>query len=176
MPHTIRTERLLLRRPTARDAKGLERMINDPLVTAQTESWAYPSDAEIIRRRFAFMNGLDPRESSVFLVIPGDGIAGMIGLLQRRSATYGLGYMIGRAHWGQGLASEAARAMCAHAFRVLGAQRIEADVFTGNEGSIRVLEKAGFRPLGDTGPGWSATRRANFPRVGFALTREGWSP
>lgn len=55
-----------------------------------------------------------------------------------------LGYWVGKAYWGRGIASEAVRQICARAFRETEIIRIEAEVLTNNPGSIRVLEKNYF--------------------------------
>jgi RimJ/RimL family protein N-acetyltransferase len=56
----------------------------------------------------------------------------------------GFGYMLDRAHWGQGYATEAARAILAFAFQELGAQHISSWCYAENAASARVLEKAGL--------------------------------
>jgi RimJ/RimL family protein N-acetyltransferase len=172
MPHTIRTDRLLLREASPRDARGLARNLDDWAVLKETQFWAHPLTPEVAR----FMLKDAPRQNASgegrFLVFLRGEPIGLASLVRRRSDAYGLGYMIGRPWWGQGIAHEAVRALCAFGFRTLRARRIEADVFRDNQGSIRVLEKAGFRRVADPGPGWSATRRASFPRRAYALTRE----
>lgn len=55
-----------------------------------------------------------------------------------------LAYGFGRAWWGRGYATEAARACVRAGFERLGLQRIVADVPAGHATSIRVLEKVGF--------------------------------
>ncbi|OLE45098.1 MAG: hypothetical protein AUG14_02080 [Candidatus Rokubacteria bacterium 13_1_20CM_2_68_19] len=56
-----------------------------------------------------------------------------------------LGYALARGYWGQGLASEAARALVEFAFTRLGARRVWAVCEPANPASARVLEKAGLR-------------------------------
>ena len=58
--------------------------------------------------------------------------------------TGAIGYWLGEAHWGQGIASAAACAMAAHVFAQTQLVRLEARVFAWNPASTRVLEKAGF--------------------------------
>ena len=75
------------------------------------------------------------------------GAVGSIGLrllsdIYRRAAV--MGYWIGEPYWGRGIATEAARAMVAYAFATFDLARIEAEVFSRNTASARVLEKAGF--------------------------------
>lgn len=55
-----------------------------------------------------------------------------------------LGYYIGEAHWGQGLATKAIRAIIKYGFKELELNRIYAGVFENNKTSFRVLEKNGF--------------------------------
>jgi RimJ/RimL family protein N-acetyltransferase len=55
-----------------------------------------------------------------------------------------IGYWLGEAHWGKGIATEAVRRMTAYAFESFDVDRIEAGVFGWNRASCRVLEKAGY--------------------------------
>lgn len=59
-----------------------------------------------------------------------------------------LGYLLRRDRWGRGLATEAAVACLAAAFDGLGADEVVAVVDEGNEASVAVLRKAGFRQTG----------------------------
>jgi len=59
-----------------------------------------------------------------------------------RSAS--LGYCFGEAAWGQGYATEAARALLGWAFETLDLNRVQAETDTRNVASARVLEKLGF--------------------------------
>jgi RimJ/RimL family protein N-acetyltransferase len=73
--------------------------------------------------------------------------AGGIGLRlgegnESRSAE--MGYWLGEAFWGRGIATEAVRAMTAYGFEEFGLVRIFAGVFEWNPASMRVLEKAGY--------------------------------
>ncbi|MEA2432764.1 MAG: hypothetical protein QOG54_221 [Actinomycetota bacterium] len=55
-----------------------------------------------------------------------------------------IGYWIGRAHWGRGIATAA----LSRFIEVIDELPLHAFVATSNVGSIRVLEKCGFRPSG----------------------------
>lgn len=73
--------------------------------------------------------------------------AGGISLLlgsdvERRSAE--IGYWLGRAFWGKGIATAAVRALTAHGFEAFDLTRIFAVPFAGSSASIRVLEKCGY--------------------------------
>ena len=170
----LRTPRLMLRAPVGTDGAGLSRAINHRRVLAETMSWAYPAGPAMCRHRLEAFARADRRSDATFLITNGREVFGLIGLHRRRRRVFGLGYMLGPAVWGHGYATEAGRAVLAHGFETLRADRIEADVFASNIASQRVLEKLGFVGPSETGAGWSATRRANFPRVAYALERKDW--
>jgi len=58
-----------------------------------------------------------------------------------------LGFYLARDFWGQGLATEAGREFVEFGFSELRLSRIVATVEVGNEASLRVLQKLGFRLL-----------------------------
>jgi len=55
------------------------------------------------------------------------------------------GYSLASSYWRQGLGTEAARAMVAVGFEVLGLRRIWAECDTRNAGSYGIMEKLGMR-------------------------------
>lgn len=56
-----------------------------------------------------------------------------------------LGYRLAHAYWGQGFATEAATAVCRHAFATLHVARIVAAIDDANIASRRVIEKLGMK-------------------------------
>ena len=64
-----------------------------------------------------------------------------IDLAHRRAS---IGYALGRAAWGQGIAREAVRALITYGFEAIELHRIGADVDPRNDRSIRLLEELGF--------------------------------
>ena len=60
----------------------------------------------------------------------------------RKSAE--LGYWLAEDFWGKGIMTEATRQICAAAFEKFDIVRIYAEPYAHNQGSRRVLEKAGF--------------------------------
>jgi RimJ/RimL family protein N-acetyltransferase len=88
----------------------------------------------------AFLSTADPQQ--IFAIIAGDELVGMIGMVPNHEPIE-IGYWIGRIHWGRGYATSAVRLLMQEARR-RGISRLIADVFPGNFGSMRVLEKSGF--------------------------------
>jgi RimJ/RimL family protein N-acetyltransferase len=88
-----------------------------------------------------------------------------------------LGYRLRRAAWGRGLATEGGRALVAHGFASVGADRISARTLAANAGSRRVMEKCGlvyerdFVWPEDVLAGRSKAERAG---VKYAITRSCW--
>jgi RimJ/RimL family protein N-acetyltransferase len=60
-----------------------------------------------------------------------------------------VGWVIGRAHWGKGYATEAATAAVDHAFDTLGWPRTISLIYRDNARSIRVAERLGARRDGE---------------------------
>jgi RimJ/RimL family protein N-acetyltransferase len=105
----------------------------------------------------------------LYAVVPlgADDVAGICGLLKRPWLDEpDLGFAFLPRFRGRGYAAEAARAVLADGARRLGLRRVAAIVSPGNDRSVRVLEKQGFRyerdacPPGESVPvlvfGWAA--------------------
>ena len=88
----------------------------------------------------------------------------------------GIGYRLRAAAWGQGLATEGARAMIRRAFACRDIARVFATTMAANTGSRRVLEKLGMAHTATWAaqgekqeiPGWK------HGEVGYELTRAEW--
>jgi len=74
-------------------------------------------------------------------------LAGGIGIIRNSDVYYysaEIGYWLGAAWWGQGIATEALRQMTEYAWYHFDIVRLYAEVFESNKASMRVLEKNGF--------------------------------
>ncbi len=65
-----------------------------------------------------------------------------------------LGYGLGPAHWGQGYAGEAVRALLDWGFGALGLHRVEADIDPDNTASAALLTRLGFQLEGRLRERW----------------------
>jgi RimJ/RimL family protein N-acetyltransferase len=146
LPHTLSTPRLLLRIPRVADADAaFAAWTSDPLVTRYLR-WRPHGTTEQTRQflaeqEAAWAAGVGHRA----WVIERDGaVVGMIGVSPHGHAAE-VGYVLGRAWWGQGLMSEAARAVVDATLALPGMFRLYATCHVDNLASARVLEKAGMR-------------------------------
>lgn len=76
-------------------------------------------------------------------------VVGTVGLAPTKDGEVELAYHLARAQWGRGIATETGRGALAHGFTTLGLERIVAFVHPPNLASIHVLDKLGFRFVGD---------------------------
>ncbi len=144
---TLRTTRLVLRPFDLADAPAVQRLAGDREVASTTATIPHPYEDGMAEGWIALHEGAFARREHLTLAITEQEVlAGAITLrleLHQRRAE--LGYWIGRAGWGRGLATEAATAVVHHGFTVLNLHRIYASYFTRNPASARVMEKLGMR-------------------------------
>ncbi|MGE3690181.1 MAG: GNAT family N-acetyltransferase [Novosphingobium sp.] len=164
----IRSERLFLRPGWPEDWEELLPAIGDEGVVRNLARAPWPYLAE-----HAMEFARRPQEKLLphFLVtLPGAHGARLIGSagISRHGGEVELGYWIAREWWGQGFATEAARAVLRLAM-ALGHRRIVAGHFEDNPASGRVLLKAGFRPTGSRSQRYSAGRGAVAVSVDYAI-------
>lgn len=143
----LRTARLLLRAFRASDAAAVERGLSVREVAEQTLTipHPYPRGSAItwIRKHPAWYAA---GKQVIWAIVHDDALVGAIGLVlvpaHRRAE---VGYWIAREAWGQGIATEALRAVLAHGFDTLGLHRIEAMHYVENPASGRVMQKVGMQ-------------------------------
>ncbi len=143
------TERLLLRRPNDGDVDAIVSIVGDWEVARRLARVPHPygpTDAGF------FLKQIVPSEWVWAVTLQGsDTLIGAIGLTPEENAdTVELGYWLSRAHWGQGIATEAAQAVVSFGFDTLGLSYITSGYFEENPVSGRVLEKLGFFETGRT--------------------------
>ncbi len=142
----LETERLVLRRPTLADVKAIARLANDRRIAQNTSRLPHPyqvSDAE----SFVQFVEQQPRDTNFAITRDGD-LMGGIGIDLGKPDLPEIGYWLGVPYWGQGYASEAARAIIDYAFEEFGSAELRAGARVVNPASRRVLEKCGFQWTG----------------------------
>lgn len=147
----LTTPRLVLREPSERDipawfarATDVEAasLAGDPVPAdiCEGELWLANS-----RQRFA--EGMAIKWSLDQAAVS-DAIGAItlsFGARNAKAAT--LGFVLARAHWGQGLATEAAREVLRYALETLALEQVAAEVVARNLASLRILAKLGFKHI-----------------------------
>jgi ribosomal-protein-alanine N-acetyltransferase len=128
------------------DAAALQRHANNRHVSIRLrDRFPYPYEIEQAR---AFLGWIGKQDSPTAWAIDVGGEAiGGIGIelgtdVERVSAE--VGYWIGEAFWGRGIATAALVAVTAEAFKRFDITRLYALPFADHAASVRVLEKAGY--------------------------------
>jgi len=156
---SLETERLVLRPPLAEDANALASMYADPEVMRYVGDGRTFTPEETKRSVRRMMDGWDADGFGLFTTVLKDNeaVIGRVGLIVwnpetwqvKRAAGDGpteleVGYTLGKPHWGQGYATEAAGAARDFALEQLGAKRLIALIIHGNDASENVARKLGF--------------------------------
>jgi RimJ/RimL family protein N-acetyltransferase len=142
----LETERLVLRKPTLADVKAIAQLANDRRVAQNTSRLPFPytvSDAEA----FIQFAAQQPHDTNFVVTREGD-VLGGIGVDLGKPDVPEIGYWLGVPYWGQGYATEAARAVIDYAFEEFGSTELRAGARVVNPASRRVLEKCGFQWTG----------------------------
>lgn len=147
----LTTARLLLTSFRARDAERVEYLAGEEAVARTTSNipHPYPNGAAtqwIATHEPAFQAGA----GVVFAVrMLDDSVIGCVSLdIDPKHERGELGYWMGRAYWGNGYMTEAARACVEFGLRELGLQKITARYLAFNPASGRVMEKIGMKREG----------------------------
>lgn len=137
---------IALRKYSKKDADRLVDLANHKSVSQYlTDTFPYPytqEDAEW------WISTGSMNDGAITRVIEYEGVmVGSIGLTPQigwRNHVVEIGYWIGEAYWGNGIASNALQEMTDTAFSELGYQKIIAPVLAPNKASMRVLEKQDY--------------------------------
>ena len=164
MKVVLETSRLILREFTENDANDLCALDADPEVMRFVGPYA-TADAEAYRERIrtVYLPYYVRYEGYGYWAArekAGGGFLGWFSLRPARDSRFAaevafrptdveLGYRLRKAAWGQGYATEGARSLVRKACTELGAVCVVATALAGNVASIRVMEKAGLRRVGE---------------------------
>lgn len=171
---TLNTTALTLRSVTLDDADWIALRSNDYGIARMTLSIPYPQTRTDVLH-FLQESLVHAQAGTDFvLAIVSHVPCGLIGLADRDNGTAELGYWLSRTEWGRGYATQAAQAVTAFGFDVLGLENITAGHFNDNPASARVLEKAGFHYTGEICHLVSRARAKETACRQMILTRAEW--
>ena len=143
----IRTQRLSLRPLEPADAESIRALAGDFDVARMTGMIPHPYSE---RDALAWIDRAGQGDEGVVFAVARDGaLIGCSGYMPMDAEHAEVGYWIGKPFWGEGFATEAVRAVVAHAFDAHSFAYVKAGHFVDNPRSQRVLGKLGFSPDGE---------------------------
>ena len=148
----LETRRLVLRRLQLTDSEALFGILADDHVTRYYDEPSFAEPSQACLQIESWENGfINKRCIRWGIARKGDpaiiGTCGYYGL-HSWHLRGSIGYELARRCWRQGFMTEALTALLALGFETMGLNRKEAVVMPGNEASIKLLEKLGFRNEG----------------------------
>jgi [ribosomal protein S5]-alanine N-acetyltransferase len=175
MDRNIVTDRLILRVLRPSDAQDIADQINDFEVASKLARVPHPyshADAADFLS-YAEKIARPTRLSAICLADAPDRLRGIISYEALEPTTCEFGYWLAKPLWGQGLMTEAARAMVAHAFEVGKVDLLKAGYFESNPASGKILQRAGFESVGQKTT-HSLALGQEVPAQAMQLTRSRW--
>lgn len=145
----IITKRLTLRPPLEVDAEDLQKALSNPQVARNLS--AVPQPYTLADAHEWIADNAATQGKCVY-TIHRERLIGAIGVHapSRTNNQAMLGYWLDEPHWGQGYITEAARAVLSRAFATMSVDEIGCRSIEDNIGSIKVMEKLGFKVTGES--------------------------
>ena len=173
-PVELRTARLLLRPFELTDVDDVWAYASDPEVARfrpLPDPYTRNNAAEFVERQMRTDWSANPE----FAIVYGHRVIGGASLhVNLEHETGELGYLLGRRWWGQGLATEAARAVVDWGFRRFRLHKVYARAHVDNRRSWRVMEKLGMTREGVLRGHWKM-RDEHVDLVYYAVFRDEWA-
>jgi RimJ/RimL family protein N-acetyltransferase len=146
LPGKIASKRLVLRAPMRGDVPDLVRLADNKAIAVKLARLPSPyTRADAVGFVEIFSQRADERPYAITLA---DRFAGVIGFSYHEGRPPELGYWLGEPYWGQGLMTEAGRALIDAAHPTHQYDLVVARALADNAGSLHVLEKLGFKRKG----------------------------
>ncbi len=174
---TIRSQRLVLRPFTLKDAPTVQRLAGHRDIADTTLRIPHPYEDGMAEEWISSLQpGFDAGAQATFAIVRREntGVIGAIGLtIEQDSNVAELGYWIGKPFWNNGYATEATEAILAYGFAELRLSRINAQHLARNPSSGRVMQKAGMTCEGRA-PKGAVKWDKHEDLVLYRITRDDW--
>jgi RimJ/RimL family protein N-acetyltransferase len=191
----IRTGRLTLRRPEARDAEAISAALANYRVAKMLTRVPQPYHLEDAEDWLVSLGELQ-QEAWVFAITLGgvrailspeletangnvsDRLTGVVAIEWREAGSrtgWHLGYWLDEAHWGKGIMTDAVNAVVARFFSVMMGETLFSSVMADNPASLRIQGKLGFDVTGVEDV-YSASRAEGVRLITTEITFGGYMP
>jgi ribosomal-protein-alanine N-acetyltransferase len=150
-PPTFETERLILRPIVPADAPAIFLYASNPAVTRFTlfETHQTIDDSRWFTNDYVRSRYVNREPDPFGMVLKSDPLKTVVGAMgvhwaSQPNLVMEFGYSLAEPYWGRGLVVEAAEPVIRYVFEEYAVERLQAQVFVGNDASERVLQKLGF--------------------------------
>ena len=150
MNTTLRTERLVLRRPRLEDVPAMHAILSDAAAMRYWSTLPHTSLAESEAWITGTISAIESGRSDDFLVECDGHMIGKAGLWNGNE----IGFLLAPSAWGKGYAREAVNAVIGRGFSVSAHAAITAEADPRNEPCLRLLQRLGFRETGRAERTW----------------------
>ena len=145
----LRLRKCLIRSFDEGDAVALASQANNPAIAKwMRNAFPHPYRGEDAAKWISIATSASPLHDYAICRPDENTVIGGIGLKPKDDVHYRtmqIGYWLGEEHWCQGIATEAISAFSEWTFEQFKhVLRLEAEVYEGNDSSVRALEKAGY--------------------------------
>lgn len=169
----LETKRLILRPWRESDLEDFYEYAKDPQIGTDA-GWKPHENIEESRK--VLQTFLESNEVWAIALRENGKAIGSLGLHKDRLGhgedSREIGYVLSRAYWGRGLASEAVRGAVRFAFEEMKLQQLSVAHFPWNERSRRVIEKCGFQYEKTLFGSYEDYRGEKLDEICYLLTRE----
>jgi RimJ/RimL family protein N-acetyltransferase len=177
-PKLIESERVCVRLILESDLPALLAVNGDEEVTRFLgfAPWKAMADAEAWFQRISAQQAAGSALEFAIVAKRTGSVIGRCGLFEfdEENAQAGVGYLLGRAHWGQGYMREALTALIDCAFLEMNLRRLEARVEAPNTASAGLLQRLGFTREGVLRERWISHGETVDAEV-YGLLRREWA-
>jgi len=145
----LNTNRLLLQRPSLKDANDYHQILSCPEISRYSDVPVNPTKKRS-ERFVSWMSKLHTRGTGIGWIIKLRDTNNTIGAVrinsfEKKASCALMGYELHPDYWNTGYATEALDAVVHHAHGVMGLNRLEAWITSGNKASEKVLLNNGFQ-------------------------------
>ncbi|MEM7289587.1 MAG: GNAT family N-acetyltransferase [Pseudomonadota bacterium] len=172
----LTTQDLVLRAPTQDDATDIATLANNRKVSSMLKSLPYPYYDKHAQEFIEQVSKLEAGECVYAITHVETGqLMGLCGMqfLDRRHDLVTIGYWLGEDFWGNGYATQAARALVDLFFKASKEEAVLMTVLSTNTASRRVIEKCGGK-FWKREVNYSSFFEKDMDVDHFRITRENW--
>ncbi|WP_188054349.1 GNAT family N-acetyltransferase [Sphingosinithalassobacter sp. CS137] len=169
-PPVLETERLRLRPLSPDDAEALHPMLAD----AELMTWWSSGPHASLEETRDYLRPVPEWRHWAITRRGDDSALGWVAAGAKRSGVIEVGYILGRVHWGQGIAREAVTRLLDHLFFEEGQRRVIADTDPENRASRALLESLGFTLEGILRAEWETHIGVRDTAL-YGLLRDEWA-